>query len=162
MSTPSQENALDLVVVVRFENRSFDNLLGRLYVPGEVASFEGVIGKDLSDPVPEWAEHRSEDRIVPYHVAANMNTPDPDPGEELPHINTQLSGIIDEESIGKLEDPTAVGSAGCGAEAKQSFNEPRGPGADDGRLRQRVDRGLRRAGPVADRAGGPASFGGLP
>ena len=30
-----------------FENRTFDNLLGRLYQPGEVLSFEGVIGKDL-------------------------------------------------------------------------------------------------------------------
>ena len=62
MSTPSRENALDHVVVVMFENRSFDNLLGRLYEPGEVASFEGVIGKDLSNPVPEWAEHRPRRR----------------------------------------------------------------------------------------------------
>jgi phospholipase C len=30
MSTPSRENALDHVVVVMFENRLFDNLLGRL------------------------------------------------------------------------------------------------------------------------------------
>ena len=37
MSNPSLENALDHVVVVMFENRSFDNLLGRLYEPGEVA-----------------------------------------------------------------------------------------------------------------------------
>jgi len=36
-----------------FENRSFDNLLGRLYQPGEVASFEGVSGLDLSNPVPD-------------------------------------------------------------------------------------------------------------
>ena len=48
MGTPSRENALDHVVVVMFENRSFDNLLGRLYEPGEVSSFEGVIGKRLS------------------------------------------------------------------------------------------------------------------
>ena len=48
MPTPSPANALDHVVVVMFENRSFDNLLGRLYEPGEVESFEGVIGKELS------------------------------------------------------------------------------------------------------------------
>jgi phospholipase C len=90
MSTPSRENALDHVVAVTFENRSFDNLLGRLYEPAEVASFEGVLGKDLSNPVPEWAEHRPDDGIVRYGVAPNMNTPDPDPGEEYPHINTQL------------------------------------------------------------------------
>ena len=60
MPTPDRRNALDHVVVVMFENRSFDNLLGRLYEPGEVASFEGVIGKDLSNPIPEWAEHGAE------------------------------------------------------------------------------------------------------
>jgi len=37
-----------------FENRSFDNLLGGLYEPSEVASFEGVTGLDLSNPIPEW------------------------------------------------------------------------------------------------------------
>lgn len=42
--TVGPENALDHVVVLMFENRSFDNLLGRLYEPGEVASFEGVLG----------------------------------------------------------------------------------------------------------------------
>ena len=99
---PDRQRGLDHVVVVMFENRSFDNLLGRLYEPGEVASFEGVIGKDLSNPVPEWAEHRPDDGIVPYGVAPNMNTPNPDSGEEFPHINTQLFGILDEENRGKL------------------------------------------------------------
>ena len=37
-----------------FENRSFDPQ-GRLYEPGEVASFEGVIGKELSNPIQRWA-----------------------------------------------------------------------------------------------------------
>jgi phospholipase C len=66
MSVPSRENALDHVVVVMFENRSFDNLLGRLYGPGEVASFEGVIGKELWNPVPDWAEHRPPSGTVAY------------------------------------------------------------------------------------------------
>ena len=111
MSTPSRANALDHVVVVMFENRSFDNLLGRLYEPGEVASFDGVIGKQLSNRVPEWAEHRPQDGIVSYGVAANMNTPSPDSGEELPHINTQLFGILDEENRFRLQ-------------AEKSSNEP--------------------------------------
>jgi phospholipase C len=55
MKTPKHENALDHVVVIMFENRSFDNLLGQLYEPGEVASFEGVIGKNPSNPILEWA-----------------------------------------------------------------------------------------------------------
>jgi hypothetical protein len=63
--------------------------------PGEVESFEGVLGKDLSNPIPEWAEHGADSGVVDYGVAKNMNTPYPDPGEEYPHINTQLFGHID-------------------------------------------------------------------
>ena len=53
MPRPDRSNALDHVVVVMFENRSFDNLLGRLYEPGEVPSFEGVAGQDLANPIPD-------------------------------------------------------------------------------------------------------------
>jgi len=95
MPRPDRGNALDHVVVLMFENRSFDNLLGRLYQPGEVASFEGVIGKDLSNPIPAWAEHGADRKVIPYSIAPDMNTPDPDPGEEYQHVNTQLFGIID-------------------------------------------------------------------
>ncbi len=98
MAAPGRERALDHVVVVMFENRSFDHLLGRLYEPGEVASFEGVIGKDLGNPIPAWAEHGAERGVVPYGVAKDMNTPYPDPGEEYPQINTQLYGHIDPPS----------------------------------------------------------------
>ena len=58
-------------------------MLGRLYEPGEVASFEGVIGKDLKNPIPEWAEHGADRKFVPYGIASNMNTPNPDPGESI-------------------------------------------------------------------------------
>lgn len=40
-----------------------------------------------------------------------MNTPWPDPGEELPHINTQLFGILDRANFGVLQP-------------EQSFNTP--------------------------------------
>jgi phospholipase C len=90
-----RKNALDHIVVIMFENRSFDNVLGRLYGPGEVASFEGVVGKDLKNPIPEWAANGVDRKFVPYGVAANMNTPKPDPGEEYPHINTDLFGVAD-------------------------------------------------------------------
>jgi phospholipase C len=88
-----RQKVLDHVVVMMFENRSFDHLVGRLYEPGEVKSFEGVIGKDLKNPIPEWAEHGANRKFVSYGVASNMNTPSPDPGEEYPHINTDLFGI---------------------------------------------------------------------
>ena len=111
------ENALDHVVVVMFENRSFDNLLGRLYEPGEVASFEGVTGKNLSNPVPEWAEHRPDNGIVPYGVPANMNTPNPDPGEELPNLyiggRAKASGLNQSLGLGfaRRGSPTMSGLA---------------------------------------------------
>ena len=101
MPRPDRSNALDHVVVIMFENRSFDNLLGRLYEPGEMASFEGVSGRALSNPVPDWAagaDPGTAPRLVPYGTAVNMNTPSPDPGEEYPHVNTQLFGLIDPPS----------------------------------------------------------------
>ena len=95
MASSNTEPKFDQVVSVMFENRAFDNLLGRLYQPGEVAAFEGVIGKDLSNPIPEWAEHGADRKAVPYGIAAGMAGPRLDPGEEFPHINTQLFGLID-------------------------------------------------------------------
>jgi phospholipase C len=91
-----------------FENRTFDNLLGRLYEPGEVKSFEGVIGKDLKNPIPEWAEHGADRKFVPYGVATNMNTPKPDSGEGYPHINTDLFGIQDPKN--RFQSTARMGS----------------------------------------------------
>jgi phospholipase C len=103
---PDRVTAMDHVVLVLFENRSFDNLLGRLYAPGEVPAFEGVIGKDLSNPIPEWAEHGREHRVVRYGVATSMDSPDPDPGEEYQHTNTQLFGTLDEAN--RYKDATEM------------------------------------------------------
>ena len=114
MVAADRRTALDHVVVVMFENRSFDNLLGRLYQPGEVASFEGVAGKDLSNPIPGWAEHGADRKVVPYGISPTMNTPWPDPGEEFPHINTQLFGILDEGNRGILQP-------------EKTFNAPQDP-----------------------------------
>ena len=49
MPDSDKRNVLDDVVVVLFENRSFDNVLGRLYGPGDGKTFDGVVGKDLSN-----------------------------------------------------------------------------------------------------------------
>jgi phospholipase C len=48
---------MDHMIVVLFENRSLDNVLGHLYGPDDDKTFEGVVGKDLSNPIPTWAEH---------------------------------------------------------------------------------------------------------
>jgi phospholipase C len=66
MPTPDRSHALDHIVVVLFENRSLDNVLGHLYDPEDGKTFDGVIGKDLSNPIPPWAEHGAERKVVPY------------------------------------------------------------------------------------------------
>ena len=48
--THDRAHAMDHVVLVLFENRSLDNLLGRLYGPCDGKVFEGVAGKELSNP----------------------------------------------------------------------------------------------------------------
>lgn len=95
MPPPDRSTALDHVVVLMFENRSFDNLLGQLYQPGEIASFDGVLGKHLANPVPDWADDRTGGATISYGLAVNMNAPGSDPGEEYQHVNTQLFGIIE-------------------------------------------------------------------
>jgi len=68
-------NALDHVVVVLFENRSLDNVLGRLYGPGDGKTFEGVIGKDLSNPIPGWAEHGADRKATPQPAPSATSSP---------------------------------------------------------------------------------------
>ena len=114
--------AMEHVVLVLFENRSFDNLLGQLYTPEEKPDFEGVLGRDLTNPVPPWARpvppgDGREQGKVRFSPAPDGNTPDPDPGEEYPHTNTQLYNIVDPGNLG-----TAV-------HAMTTFNAP---GADAG------------------------------
>jgi hypothetical protein len=33
-----------------------------------------VIGKDLTNPIPEWAEHGADRKVVPYTVATDMDS----------------------------------------------------------------------------------------
>jgi phospholipase C len=102
MPAPDKSRALDNIVVVLFENRSLDNVLGHLYGPEDGKSFEGVIGKDLSNPIPEWAEHGAERKTVPYTVATDMDSPNPDSGEEYYHTNTQLYNTLDDHNRFKI------------------------------------------------------------
>ena len=55
---------------------------------------------------------------MPYGVAADMNTPNPDPGEEYPHINTQLFGMLDPS-----EQPVQAREA-----MSRPYNAPADPG----------------------------------
>jgi phospholipase C len=113
MPGQTRNNALDHVVVVVFENRSLDNVLGRLYGPEDGKTFEGVLSKNLSNPIPDWAEHGADRKVVPYTVATDMDSPNPDSGEEYPHTNTQLFNILSEANRFKV-----------GAEISAPYNAP--------------------------------------
>ncbi|HXR45702.1 MAG TPA: alkaline phosphatase family protein, partial [Pseudolysinimonas sp.] len=85
----------DHVVVVMFENRSFDNMLGWLYSAEEKpkAEFDGLAQGDYANAGPDGIE-------IPAHVYTGstdtiMQSPQPDPGEHFPHVNTQLFNVID-------------------------------------------------------------------
>jgi phospholipase C len=101
-SSTERSNALDHIVVVLFENRSLDNMLGHLYGPDDGKTFEGVVGKNLSNPIPEWAEHGADRKVVSYSVATDMDSPNPDSGEEWFHTNTQLFNTIDDHNRFKI------------------------------------------------------------
>jgi phospholipase C len=99
IATPSRHEGLasfDHVVVLMMENRSFDNVLGALYAPDAVPrgqAFDGVLGKNLSNPIPPYALE-AQRQAVPVHAGTVMDHPQPDPGEGYPHVNTQLFGTI--------------------------------------------------------------------
>lgn len=112
VSAPERSHAMDHIVVVLFENRSLDNVLGHLYGPADGKQFDGVIGKDLSNPIPEWAEHGAGRKVVPYTVATDMDAPNPDSGEEYFHTNTQLFNVLDPANrFQNAEDITAPWNA---------------------------------------------------
>ena len=53
------------------------------------------MGKDLGNPIPAGQSAGADRGSVPYAVAENMDTPNPDPDEEYQRVNTQLFGTID-------------------------------------------------------------------
>jgi phospholipase C len=94
--SPIDFTQFDHVVVLMMENRSLDNLLGYLYEPGGVPrgqSFEGVAGKDLSNPIPPDADQASLGS-VPVGKGYVMDNPNPSPANDYPHANTQLYGTV--------------------------------------------------------------------
>jgi phospholipase C len=54
----TRANALDHVVVVLFENRSLDNVLGRLYGPGDGKAFKGRHREGAEQPDPRMGRAR--------------------------------------------------------------------------------------------------------
>ncbi len=69
--------ALDHLVVIMFENRSFDNLLGHLYPPQQVSngqSFDGVGNGGFANPSPSGniAAHISDEVPSTYDQAYTL------------------------------------------------------------------------------------------
>ncbi|MGS0625374.1 alkaline phosphatase family protein [Ralstonia sp. VS2407] len=78
--------AIEHVVVLMLENRSFDNLFGTLY--SKSAEFDGLSGEETNpdgggQPIRVWTTP------APANV---MTLPNPDPGELFTDINQQLFG----------------------------------------------------------------------
>jgi phospholipase C len=93
---PRSEPGFDHVVVLMFENRSFDNLLGWLYQDGGLApgqKFEGLQRGVHSNVAPDGT--RIDAHVYEGSTDEVMSSPSPDPGEFYPHVNTQLFNVID-------------------------------------------------------------------
>jgi len=91
----SDLHKIDHVVVLMLENRSFDNVLGWLgSSDGGRQKVNGVAGKDLSNPIPAFAKPPRGLKSITVGKETVMTNPNPDPGEEYPHVNTQLYGRI--------------------------------------------------------------------
>lgn len=109
------EPGFDHVVVLMYENRSFDNVLGYLYTNDELAdgrSFDGLTQGTYSNVGPAG-------EVIEAHVYIGdtdvvMRHPQPDPGEHYPHVNTQIFGIVDPETNGTLFEN----------ELREPFNAP--------------------------------------
>ncbi|NQX13286.1 twin-arginine translocation signal domain-containing protein [Microbacteriaceae bacterium VKM Ac-2855] len=110
-----KEPGFDHLVVVMFENRSFDNILGYLYSKQDLPEGETFAGLNFGD----HTNSTTTGDTVAAHVYEGetdvvMGQPSPDPGEEFPHVNTQLFGTIDPPD-----------NAGVSAEAMDApFNAP--------------------------------------
>lgn len=87
----------DHVVVLMFENRSFDNLLGWLYKGGEVPPGQHFHGLDQDGPYFNLAPDGTQVEAHVYIGSTDevMSHPNPDPGEFFPHVNTQLYDSVD-------------------------------------------------------------------
>ena len=102
MAGQGRENALDHVSWWCLRTGRWTTCWAGLYGPGDGKTPEDAIGKDLSNPILEWAEHAVGYKVVPYTVATDMDSPNPDSGEEYFHTNTQLFGVLNEQNRFKI------------------------------------------------------------
>jgi len=92
-SLASAQTALPMIkhmVVLMLENRSFDNLLGRLYPKSD--TFDGLSGNEFN---LDLGGERILVNNLPGTSTDVMTTPDPNPGEHWTDINEQLFETTD-------------------------------------------------------------------
>lgn len=90
------EPGFDHVVVLMYENRSFDNILGFLYENDELTdgrTFDGLNQGSYSNVGP--AGETIAAHVYEGETDKVMRHPQPDPGEHYPHVNTQIFDIVD-------------------------------------------------------------------
>jgi phospholipase C len=92
---PQTEPGFAHLVVLMGENRSFDNLLGYLYDSSNLPEgerFDGLAFGDHANIAPDGTRVAAH----PYTGTTDeiMRSPEPDPGEPYPHVNTQLFGVV--------------------------------------------------------------------
>lgn len=96
---PSALAQIKHVVVLMMENRSFDNLLGKLYPRSEI--FDGLSGG-------EFNLDSAGNRVLVNNLAGTgadvMTTPNPNPGESWADINEQLFGRRDAPASDSMPD----------------------------------------------------------
>ena len=110
---PGLGSGIEHIVVLMFENRSFDNLLGTLYPAGHQSNgvtFDGLpldaFNLDFDgNKVQVWTEDSGA-----YSTTLWPTIPDPDPGERFQNVNYQLygGGLDPSTPVGALPDPAPM------------------------------------------------------
>ncbi|MES2797141.1 MAG: alkaline phosphatase family protein [Bacteroidota bacterium] len=99
-------NKFEHVVVLMMENRSFDNLLGNLYHPQDLKPGQQFAGLKFGGPyynsIPDYIKDGHAGEKIFTYTDTDLSQPYPDPGEEYPHINTQLYGELNPDNAGRL------------------------------------------------------------
>ena len=124
----TRANSLDHVVVVLFENRSLDNVLGHLYGPEDGKTFEGVIGKDLSQSDSGVGRARCRAQGGAVHGCDRHGLTEPGFGRGVvPHQHAVVQRPRRAQPVqDRRGRDGAVERATCGCDA------------DDGRVRHRL------------------------
>ncbi|MEI3844431.1 MULTISPECIES: alkaline phosphatase family protein [Microbacterium] len=91
---PRHAPGFDHIVVVMGENRSFDNLLGYLYSKENLPEGQQFDGLAFGEYYNELDGQRIDAHVYEGPTDTIMTYPDPDPGEEFPHVNTQIFNTI--------------------------------------------------------------------